>query len=122
MFSWYKYLIVDLVFSYLGFWSRNPFLIAPLPDRCLLVPFQLYVLTPGANLTYLTTPSPRQFFMGAKSFIVTQEMKRMFVLKEKLACTMRKCMVSMATVNVILKYGGVHTKLVISPLLLILDH
>ena len=39
MFSWYKYLIVSLVFSYLGFWSGNLFLIAPFPDLCLLVPF-----------------------------------------------------------------------------------
>ena len=38
MFSWYKYLIVSLVFSHLGFWSGNLFLIAPFPDRCLLVP------------------------------------------------------------------------------------
>ena len=39
MFSWYKYLIVSLVFSHLGFWSWNFFLIAPFPDLCLLVPF-----------------------------------------------------------------------------------
>ena len=37
--SWYKYLIVILVFSHLGFWSGNLFLIAPFPDLCLLVPF-----------------------------------------------------------------------------------
>ena len=36
--SWYKYLIVGLVFSHLGFWSGNLFLIAPFPDLCLLVP------------------------------------------------------------------------------------
>ena len=35
--SWYKYLIVSLVFSHLGFWSGNLFLIAPFPDLCLLV-------------------------------------------------------------------------------------
>ena len=29
MFSWYKYLIVSLVFSHLGFWSGSLFLIAP---------------------------------------------------------------------------------------------
>ena len=34
-----KYLIVNLVFSHLGFWSGNLFLIAPFPDLCLLVPF-----------------------------------------------------------------------------------
>ena len=39
MFSWYKYLIVNLVFSHLGFWSGNLFLIAPFPDLCLLIPF-----------------------------------------------------------------------------------
>ena len=42
--SWYKCLIVSLVFSHLGFWSGNLFLIAPFPDLCLLVPFYiLYV-------------------------------------------------------------------------------
>ena len=39
--SWYKYLIVSLVFSHLGFWSGNLFLIAPFPDLCLLVPFNV---------------------------------------------------------------------------------
>ena len=28
-----------MVFSHLGFWSGNLFLIAPFPDLCLLVPF-----------------------------------------------------------------------------------
>ena len=37
--SWYKYLIVSLVLSHLGFWSGNLFQIAPFPDLCLLVPF-----------------------------------------------------------------------------------
>ena len=37
--SWYKCLIVSLVFSHLGFWSGNLFLIAPFPDLCLLVRF-----------------------------------------------------------------------------------
>ena len=37
--SWYRCLIVSLVFSNLGFWSGNLFLIAPFPDLCLLVPF-----------------------------------------------------------------------------------
>ena len=41
--SWYKYLIVSLFFSHLGFWSGNLFLIAPFPDLCLLVP--LYIGT-----------------------------------------------------------------------------
>ena len=41
MFSWYKYLIVSLVFSHLGFWSGSLFLIAPFPGLCLLVLFSL---------------------------------------------------------------------------------
>ena len=40
--SWYKCLIVSLVFSHLGFWSGNLFLIAPFPDLCLLVPFSMH--------------------------------------------------------------------------------
>ena len=76
--------------------------------------------TSVANLTYLA--SPRQFFMGAKSFIGTLEMQIMFVPKDKLNCTMRKCTVSMATVNVILEDGDVHTNLTISRLLLMLDY
>ena len=39
--SWYKYLIVSLFFSHLGFGSGNLFLIAPFPDLCLLVPFKV---------------------------------------------------------------------------------
>ena len=44
--SWYKCLIVSLVFSHLGFWSGNLFLIAPFPDLCLLVPFHLVRMIP----------------------------------------------------------------------------
>ena len=60
--------------------------------------------------------------MGAKSFIGTPEMQIIVVIKDKLICTMNKFMVSMAFVNMILEHGGVHTKLLISPLLRILDH
>ena len=49
MFSWYKYLIVSLVFSHLGFWSGNLFLIAPFPDLCLLVPFLLRMSSVYSN-------------------------------------------------------------------------
>ena len=41
MFSLYKYLIVHLVFSHLGFWIGNLFLIAPFPDLCLFVLFSM---------------------------------------------------------------------------------
>ena len=39
MFFYYKFHIVNLVFSHLGFWNGNFFLIAPFPDLCLLVFF-----------------------------------------------------------------------------------
>ena len=73
-----------------------------------------------ANLTYLA--SPKTIFTGAKLFIGTLEMQITFVPKDKLNCYMKKCTVSMATVNVILNNGGVHTKLTISPVLRILDY
>ena len=51
LFLWYKYLIVSLVFSHLGFWSGNLFLIAPFPDLCLLVPvMQLFFQTTNRQL------------------------------------------------------------------------
>ena len=53
--SWYKYLIVSLVFSHLSFWSGNLFLIAPFPDLCLLVPFSFEIkpkTNPPADANY----------------------------------------------------------------------
>ena len=47
MFSWYGCLNVNLVFSHLGFWSRNLFLIAPFPDLCQLVLFYVYDMHMG---------------------------------------------------------------------------
>ena len=41
VFSLYKDLIVNLVFSHLGFGNGNLFLIAPFPDLRLLVPFEV---------------------------------------------------------------------------------
>ena len=41
--SWYKFLVVGLVFSRLGFWSGGLFLVAPFPDLCLLVPFYVHI-------------------------------------------------------------------------------
>ena len=59
--SWYKYLIVSLVFSHLGFWSGNLFLIAPFPDLCLLVPFYksisfYYLLVAGEIMSFGVSP------------------------------------------------------------------
>ena len=57
--SWYKYLIVSLVFSHLGFWSGNLFLIAPFPDLCLLLPFfgrMLHRVRLGSCKTGLSPP------------------------------------------------------------------
>ena len=62
--SWYKYLIVSLVFSHLGFWSGNLFLIAPFPDLCLLVPFYLELLWEDgtkATALYCEIDQPRYF-------------------------------------------------------------
>ena len=44
MFSWYKYLIVSLVFSHPGFWSWNLFLIAPLIFAYLYLLIHKYIL------------------------------------------------------------------------------
>ena len=53
MFSWYKYLIVSLVFSHLGFWSGSLFLIAPFPDLCLFVLFHHDVISSRNILMFL---------------------------------------------------------------------
>ena len=57
MFHGIKYLIVSLVFSHLGFWSGNLFLIAPFPDLCPLVPFNkliihVCIVMLGVNVAY----------------------------------------------------------------------
>ena len=39
----HKYLIVNLVFYHLGFWSGNFFLTAPSPDHCLLSSYIFYL-------------------------------------------------------------------------------
>ena len=49
-------------------------------------------------------------------------MRNKIILKNRLVSAMRKCMVSMATGNAILKKGGRPTKSNISQLLLILDN
>ena len=51
--SWYKYLIVSLVFSHLGFWSGNLFLIAPFPDLCLHVPFYIWNIWSISNILFV---------------------------------------------------------------------
>ena len=65
----------------------------------------LFLGTPGANLVYLAHPLPGESFKGAKSFIGTPEMQIIFVVKDKLFCSMKKCMVSMTTINLILANG-----------------
>ena len=72
---------------------------------------------PGANLTYLV---PQDDFNGCK--IVHWDPRNVFVHRDKFVCTMKKCMVSIATINTIFEHGHVHTKLVMYPLLFILDH
>ena len=53
--SWYKYLIVSLVFSHLGFWNGNLFLIAPFPDLCLLVPLYLLLFIAMAAILVMSS-------------------------------------------------------------------
>ena len=54
----HKYLIVNLVFSHLGFWSGNLSLVAPLPDHCLLLP----LLTHSASILELSTSLFLKFY------------------------------------------------------------
>ena len=72
--SWYKYLIVSLVFSHLGFWSGNLFLIAPFPDLCLLVPS-------AHNFHIINKPLPKQNRTvhddAAQPFLICQQLCRM---------------------------------------------
>ena len=65
MFSWYKYLIVSLVFSHPGFWSGNLFLIAPFPDLCLLVPFSF---TSGGQEYIFLLKNPRVLLAFVQTF------------------------------------------------------
>ena len=50
MFSWYKYLIVNLVFSHLSLFDRESFSDWPSPDLCLLVLFLNLVFRIDADL------------------------------------------------------------------------
>ena len=50
-------------------------------------------------------------FNGCK--IAHWDPRNAFVHKDKFVCTMKKCMVSIATINTIFEHGHVHTKLVI---------
>ena len=59
-----KYLIVSLVFSHLGFWSGNLFLIAPFPDLCLLVPFNWLTICFLSISTYLSIIPTSVFGVG----------------------------------------------------------
>ena len=66
--SWYKYLTVNLVFSHLGFWSGNLFLIAPFPDLCLLVPFQSQVpINKGEMVLLFFRPRPSKICLKVSS-------------------------------------------------------
>ena len=58
MLSWYKYLILNLVFSNLAFWSGNLFLIAHFPDRCLRVSFY----SQHCSGTLANTVTPNWYF------------------------------------------------------------
>ena len=63
MFSEYKYLIVNLVFSHLGFWSGDFFLIAPFPDHCLLY---LHTLKVSCRLLFMQVRGSLFVFLKLK--------------------------------------------------------
>ena len=89
MFSWYKCVIVSLVFSHLGFWSGNLFLIAPFPDLCLLVHLIL-ILCPSLSCS----PS-RALFLIYPPPPLPSEMRSLNVF-EKLAygCWINSCLMT----------------------------
>ena len=75
--------------------------------------------TIGSNLTYLATQ--RQVSMGVELFIGNPVMSQKFVPRFFFILAMSKCMVSMATHNVILLNGDVPTKATITRLIFSLD-
>ena len=96
--SWYKYLIVSLFFSHLGFWSGNLFLIAPFPDLCLLVPFNgFHGVAIWQRMIYIVTFAAFQCetnFLADKMLMTSREISvkislllllllRMFAANEK---------------------------------------
>ena len=66
--SCYKYLIVSFFFSHLEFWSGNPFLIAPFPDLCLLVPFYFRLFGPELLVCSLAHRGSTVFFSVSSDF------------------------------------------------------
>ena len=89
MFSWYKYLIVSLFFSHLGFWSGSLFLIAPFPDLCLLVLFcssclvDVYIFISFQSIKTRAVPSPdgKHYIMnGSKIWISNGGLAEIFTV------------------------------------------
>ena len=72
MFSEYKYLIVNLVFPHLGFWSGNFFLIDPYSDRCLLL---LFCIIPLSRLLCMIRELKNMYV----SFVASPLMKYSFL-------------------------------------------
>ena len=70
MFSWYKYLIVSLVFSHLGFWSGSLFLIAPFPDLCLFVLF-IKITSFVFNAIFVLTDEKYHCLLHEQVFVMT---------------------------------------------------
>ena len=79
MFSWYKYLIVNLVFSHLGFWSGNLFLIPPFPDLC-----SIHLKEHNGEFKYLCQICARKF--NYKSDFETR-----FIARGEKATLVSKC-------------------------------
>ena len=91
MFSWYKYFIVSLVFSHLGFWSGSLFLIAPFPDLCLLVLLKLK-LTSAPILAYPTIGQEFILDTDASQYTVGAVLSQEYDGKERVIAYMSKTM------------------------------
>ena len=86
MFSWYKYLIVSLVFSHLGFWSGSLFLIAPFLDLCLLVPSKKVKVDIAQEMSELEKKSNSKTGIGEKlSGIYTKKTYRKPIAQRSLS-------------------------------------
>ena len=88
MFLWYKYLIVSLVISHLGFWIGNLFLITPFPDICLLVPFHL---NPHAFMVLLQNISILSYILNLKPLCVEVLLRDEFNIRRHV-CLLDLCL------------------------------
>ena len=85
--SRYKYLTVSFVFSHLGFWSGNLFLIAPFPAFCLhvLVPFYGDLMYKFKENRF-QPPPPKLFYITDRSKAILLLWFHLFYVLESIFC------------------------------------